>query len=203
MGIARSVPVQPAEPAAQVAAIPLAGSSLASGSALFCPQAPGTPPPPNPPPARLFLLPSLLSPRSLLRLPHHHPRGHCLLLFFPFPFLSCVFLFHVTLLIFGHFGYRHSFRDHSILSAFISKACQSFCWVDSAICIEHQLCSLQGSQTTFFFSRTRLCFLFWLLLPVFAYYSQYQHHIRTLFERPLPLLFSPDSFESTFKPLLL
>lgn len=100
--------------------------------------------------------------------------------FFSFSLSLVRLSFHVTLLIFGHFGYRHSFRDHSILSAFISKACQSFRWADSAICIEHQLCSLQGSQTTFFFSRTRLCFLFWLLLPVFAYYSQYQHHIRTL-----------------------
>lgn len=52
-----------------------------------------------------------------------------------FPFLSCVFFLHVTLLIFGHFGSRHSFRDHSILSASYPRPVNR-CWVDSAISIQ-------------------------------------------------------------------
>lgn len=94
VGIARSVPVQPAEPAAQVAAIPpLAGSGCSQWQRSVLPPGARGPPLPQTHRRLAFFFSQVSCPRSLLRLPHHHPRGHCLLLFFPFPFLSCVFLF--------------------------------------------------------------------------------------------------------------
>lgn len=112
---------------------PPTGSSVSHWQRPFVPPGRQGTPPPQPTAARLFLPSASCPPFSLLRLPHHHPRGHCLLLFFPF--LSCVFFLHVTLLIFGHFGSRHSFRDHSILSASYPRPVNR-CWVDSAISIQ-------------------------------------------------------------------